>query len=162
MDGAANATPGGWLGIGVLVALIVAVVVAVRLRTGPLGRARRAVRPTLLGGTALTAQQHRALADAAAASRQWAEAVRMRLRAIVQDLEEQGVLDPRPSRTADEAAADARAALGPAGPLLDRAARTFDEIWYGRRRATADDDQLLREADAAVTAAGRQTAAGVR
>jgi hypothetical protein len=69
-------------------------------------------------------------------------------------LEDGGVLEPRAGRTAAEVAEEAGAALGDptAAAQLASATRTFDEIWYGKRAATAADDALLR---ATTTLVGR-------
>ena len=110
LDGAAGVSPGGYAGLVVVLLLVAAAVVAVRLKVGPLGR-RAAREEALFVGRTRTAAQHRAAADAHAAAGAWAEAVRERLRAVVRSLEERAVLDERPGRTADEAAAEAGRAL---------------------------------------------------
>ena len=73
-----------------------------------------------------------AAADAHAARGEWADAVRERLRAVVRSLEERAVLDERPGRTADEAAAEAGTALPTCADDLRRSARLFDDIWGAR------------------------------
>jgi hypothetical protein len=57
------------------------------------------------------------------------------------------VIDPRPGRTADEAAADAGAVLPVVATDLDAGARLFDAVHYGNRSANADDDAALRRLD---------------
>ena len=146
LDGAAGVSPGGRLGLLVLLLLLVAAFVAVRLRVGPLGR-RQAVARALFTGADRSAADHRAAADRHAAAGEWAEAVRERLRAVVRDLEERAVLEPRVGRTADEAAREGGAALPACARELADGARVFDEIWYGGRPATADHDGLLRDLD---------------
>lgn len=149
------ALPGGW--VGILLALCLGVLVAVAVaRRSPGGR--RAAGRALFDGRATTAGGHRAAADAFAARGEWAEAVRERLRAIVRGLEERAVLDPRPGRTADEAAAEAGAALPSCAAQLHDAAKIFDEVWYGGRAATREHDAALQAVDATVQAA-RPTAA---
>ena len=59
----------------------------------------------------LTAAQHRATAESYAAEGNWAAAIRHRLRAVARQLEETGVLNPAPGRTANELARDAGTAL---------------------------------------------------
>lgn len=152
LDGAAGVSPGGWAGVVVVVLLLVAAVVAVRLRVGPLGR-REAAEQDLFVGRPRTAQEHRVAADAHAAAGEWAEAVRERLRAVVRSLEERAVLEPRPGRTADEAAHAAGLALPTCADGLRSGARLFDDIWYGGRPAGPDSDAALRELDRAVSAA---------
>jgi hypothetical protein len=152
LDGAAGVSPGGWAGVVVVVLLLVAAVVAVRLRVGPLGR-REAAEQDLFVGRPRTAQEHRAAADAHAAAGEWAEAVRERLRAVVRALEERTVLEPRPGRTADEAAQAAGLALPACADALRSGARLFDDIWYGGRPAGPDSDATMRDLDRAVSAA---------
>ncbi len=122
--------------------------------------ARPASRP-LFSGRARTAAEHRAAADAHAAAGEWAEAVRERLRAVVRSLEERAVLDERPGRTADEAAAEAGVALPAVAAELRRAARLFDDIWYGGRPAGPESDAALRGVDEQVRAARPGQTAGI-
>ncbi|TDC60564.1 DUF4129 domain-containing protein, partial [Streptomyces hainanensis] len=108
LDDVAFHTPGGWLGLLVIVVLVVAALVALRLRLGAL---RDATGPRSTGGLfddrPRTAAEHRAAAEEHAAAGRWAEAVQERLRAIVRTLEERALLEPRPGRTATEAATEA-------------------------------------------------------
>jgi hypothetical protein len=97
-----------------------------------------------------SSQELRAEADALAERGEWAQAVRARLRAVVRALEERGVIDPRPGRTAAEVAAEAGALRPDLRDLLWKGAVTFGEIWYGRRTANAQDDAVIRELDTAV------------
>jgi hypothetical protein len=148
LDHASSATPGGAFGLLALVLLgVVAVVVAVRL--GPLRRPQSAA-----GGldvpTAVTADQLRSSADELAARQQWAEAVRARLRAVVRSLEDRTLIEPRPGRTAYEVARDAGSAAPALRQVLEAAAGTFSEIWYGDRAATVDDYRQMTELDDAV------------
>jgi len=152
LDGAAGVSPGGYAGLVVVLLLVAAAVVAVRLKVGPLSR--RATREeALFVGRTRTAAQHRAAADAHAATGAWAEAVRERLRAVVRSLEERAVLDERPGRTADEAAAEAGRALPDCAAGLRAAAVLFDEVWYGGRPAGPASYAALRDLDAQVQAA---------
>lgn len=159
LDEVAGVSPGGYAGIAVLVLLVVAAAVAIRLRVGPLGRQQESERALFVGGER-SADQHRAAAEAHAAAGEWAEAVRERLRAVVRSLEERAVLEPRPGRTADEAAAEAGLSLPSCAGDLRSAARLFDEIWYGGRPAGPESYSALRDLDRAVRAA-RPTAATV-
>ena len=152
LDGVAGVSPGGYSGLVVVLLLVAAAVVAVRLKVGPLGR-RAARDEALFVGRIRTAAQHRAAADAHAAAGAWAEAVRERLRAVVRSLEERAVLDERPGRTADEAAADAGRALPGCAAGLRAAAVLFDEVWYGGRPAGPESYAALRDLDARVQAA---------
>jgi hypothetical protein len=147
---AANNAPGGRLGLLILALLVAGLIAVIVVRLQPTRR-RGTSADVFTTGSALTAAQHRALADEAAANGQWAEAVRERLRAIVRELEAGGVLDPRPSRTADEVARDGSAAVPLLAEPLRRATRTFDEIWYGGRTADASSYAVVVEADRTVS-----------
>ena len=81
------------------------------------------------------------------AAGQLAPAVREWLRAAVQTIEDRGVLDPRPGRTADELCGEAGLRLPVLAADLRAATATFDEVWYGGRTATADDEAQLRAVD---------------
>jgi hypothetical protein len=151
LDRAAGASPGGYVGLVGVVIVVLAIVVALRLGVGPLRRAE-ATETSLFVGGARSAAEHRAAADRHAAAGRWAEAVRDRLRAIITGLEERTLLDPRPGRTADEAAADAGAVVPECAVELRAAARVFDDIWYGARPADATHDALLRRLDDRVRA----------
>jgi hypothetical protein len=141
-----DASPGGGPGLAVLVLLAVAAVVAVRLAVGPVRRAARQEEPLFVGGPR-SAAEHRAAADRHAAAGRWAEAVRERLRAVIRSLEERSLIDARPGSTADEAADEAGRALPDQAAALRAAARVFDDVWYGGRTATEQDDALLRDLD---------------
>jgi Domain of unknown function (DUF4129) len=150
-DRVAAVSPGGVAGVAAVVVVVVVVVVALRLGVGPMRRASSSETP-LFVGRARTAADHRAAANAHAAEGQWAEAVRARLRAVITGLEERTLLEPRPGRTADEAAADAGAVVPECAADLRAAARVFDEIWYGSRPADATHDARLRSLDDQVRA----------
>jgi hypothetical protein len=152
LDRAAGGVPGGRLGLLMLALVIAALVGVVVVRLRPSGRRGTSAQVFTTGAT-MTAAQHRALAEEAAAAGQWADAVRERLRAIVRELEVRGVLEPRPSRTAGEVARDGSAAVPLISGPLRRATTTFDEIWYGRRTADASSYAVLVEADRAVSGA---------
>jgi hypothetical protein len=149
---AAGVAPGGIWGLLALLVVIGALVALILWRAGPLRRAA-AVRPDLELSALLTADEHRRRADAYARAGRHADAVRERMRAIVRELEDRGVLEPRPGRTAAEVAREAGGLVpGVAGDLRN-AARVFDEIWYGNRAATAGADAAMREADQRVRTA---------
>ncbi|THA44263.1 DUF4129 domain-containing protein [Streptomyces sp. A1136] len=145
-DRAAGATPGGTVG---LVAVVLLAALAVGALWWRLGTPRRAVTAagTLFDERARTAADHRAAADTHAAAGRWSEAVRERMRAVVRSLEERALLDPRPGRTADEAAAEAAACLPRHADELRAAARAFDDVTYGGRTGDADTYERLRTLD---------------
>jgi hypothetical protein len=148
--------------LGVTVAVIAAAVVLLAwLIAGPvqLGRNRARSAEVLDTDDARTAAQMRAAADAAASSGDWRTASVERFRAVVRSMEERVIIEPRPGRTAQEAAADAGLRLPAQADGLHAGADLFDGVEYGDRVATAADDADLRALDAAVTAARPEVAA---
>jgi hypothetical protein len=151
LDTAATASGGGGLWLALLVLLAVVVVLVVRRRVGPMRRSAAAPGGVLPGGRALTAAEHRALANAAAARGDHETAVLEAMRAVVRALEERGVIEPRPGRTAAEVAREGGDGMPSATPVLVAAARTFDDVVYGGSAAGPDDVETLRAADRAVS-----------
>ncbi|WP_372448705.1 DUF4129 domain-containing protein [Streptomyces musisoli] len=143
---AASATPGGAVGLTVVILFAVAVLAALWWR---LGTPRR--RPTstavLFDERPRSAAQHRAASEAHAAQGHWSQAVQERMRALVRSLEERALLDARPGRTADEAAAEAGRVLPAHTDRLRAAAREFDDVTYGGRRAGEQSYHRLAELD---------------
>jgi hypothetical protein len=150
-DAASTATPGGSVGLLVIVLAVLAVMGALWWR---LGTPRRT--PTssasLFDDRPRSAAEHRAAAAAYAAQGHWNQAVQERMRAVVRSLEERALLDVRPGRTADEAASEAGRTLPNHADRLRAAARDFDDVTYGGRaadegtyhRLTALDDDVER------------------
>jgi Domain of unknown function (DUF4129) len=145
----ASVAPGGYVGLLVLGVLILLAVIAIRLRLGRIQRVATGS-GSLFGTGPRSAADHRRAADAHAGRGEWADAVRERLRAVVRDLEERALLDPRPGRTAGEAATDAGRLLPGLASDLRAAATAFDEVSYGGRAASAETDRQLRSLDDAV------------
>lgn len=143
---AATATPGGALGLVVVILAVVAVLGALWWR---LGTPRRgpASSATLFDDRPRSAAEHRATAEAHAAQGHWNQAVQERMRAIVRSLEERALLDIRPGRTADEAAAEAARALPSRADRLHTAARDFDDVTYGGRSASRQSYQRIADLD---------------
>ncbi|WTF06968.1 DUF4129 domain-containing protein [Streptomyces sp. NBC_01613] len=143
---AAAATPGGTLGLVVVIVAVLAVLGALWWR---LGTPRR--EPTssaaLFDDRPRSAAEHRAAAEAHAAQGHWNQAVQERMRAIVRSLEERALLDARPGRTADEAAAEAGRALPSHTDRLRAAARDFDDVTYGGRRASEQSSHRIADLD---------------
>jgi Domain of unknown function (DUF4129) len=147
---AAEATPGGWRGLVVLVVLVLLIAAIVRYRVGPLARRTARASEALFDAAERSADHHRLLADRAAGRRDWGEAIRERLRAIVRDLEERDLLETRLGRTAHEAAVDAGRILPSLAADLLGAASAFEDVWYGGRPATAAMYDGLRDLDTRV------------
>ncbi|GAB4049624.1 DUF4129 domain-containing protein [Catellatospora paridis] len=83
-------------------------------------------------------------ADRYAAEGRWAEAVRERLRAMVRELVDRGVVEHVPGWTVTELARAAGGARPELGPALQGATGIFSGIWYAQRPATAGDDEQMR------------------
>lgn len=149
-----TAMSGPQLGLAVAVVAVVVLVIA-WLVAGPvqLGRDRAGSTEVLDTDDDRTARQMRAAADAAAAAGDWHTAVVERFRAVVRSLEERVIIEPRPGRTAQEAAADAGVRVPGQAAGLRSGADLFDGVEYGDRTATAADDAVLRVLDTEVTAA---------
>ncbi|MFJ6846301.1 DUF4129 domain-containing protein [Streptomyces griseoluteus] len=143
---AASATPGGSLGLLVVVLCVIAVLAALWWRLGTPRRGPVAAAP-LFDERPRTAAEHRAAADAHAAQGHWNQAVQERMRAIVRALEERALLDVRPGRTADEAAAEAGRALPAHADALHAAARHFDDVTYGGRAADQETYRRVARLD---------------
>ncbi|MFJ8697104.1 DUF4129 domain-containing protein [Streptomyces roseolilacinus] len=154
-DTASGAAPGGWLGIVVITVVVVGLVGALWWRLGTPRRVSTSA-DSLFDEGPRTAADHRAAADRNAAAGRWNQAVQERMRAVVRSLEERTLLDPRPGRTADEAAAEAGRALPAHADGLRAAAREFDDVTYGGRTADQRAYQRLKDLDAAVERARPQ------
>jgi hypothetical protein len=162
-----SSIPGGWFTTTVLLILLaVAVVIAFHFARRTM-RTRRGGDYLLFEAAQLTAAQHRATAESYAAEGDWAAAIRHRLRAVARQLEETGVLNPAPGRTANELARDAGAALPHLIGEMSQAATAFNDVTYGERPGTeaayrmiADlDDHLRSRSPAARSASGQPAAA---
>lgn len=144
--------PGGGWGLLVLVLLVGLLIAVVLVRLRPATRVARDLGGLFDGAVALTAAEHRDRAERAAAGGDHVAAVCERFRAVVRELEDRGVLDPRPGRTADEVAREAGLALPELAAPLSRGAELFDEVRYGGHPADASayalvvalDDQVQR------------------
>lgn len=157
--GAGSEIPGGFFTISILLILVVlAVVVAVRVARNTL-HTNRTQDYGVFGATELTAAQHRHTADQYARQGDWPAAIRHRLRAVARQLEETGVLDPVPGRTAFELARSAGSAIPALSGQFQDAATAFNEVAFGRKDGTPEayrlishlDDQLCSGAIRAVT-----------
>ncbi|MYR42131.1 DUF4129 domain-containing protein [Streptomyces sp. SID5910] len=143
---ASTATPGGTLGLIVIVVAVLAVLGALWWRLGTPRRAPASA-PALFDDRPRSAADHRAAAEAHAAQGHWNQAVQERMRAVVRALEERALLDIRPGRTADEAATEAGRALPAHGDRLRAAARDFDDVAYGGRPGTEQSYRRLAGLD---------------
>ncbi len=139
--------PGGWFTITVLLILVaLAVTVAAHVMRRTL-RTNRSPRYPLFGPGQLSAAQHRASAENAAAEANWASAIRHRLRAVARELEERGVLEPNAGRTANELARAAGQRLPHLASEFVRAATIFGDVTYGEEPGTASGYRLIADLD---------------
>ncbi|WP_398860256.1 DUF4129 domain-containing protein [Streptomyces chengmaiensis] len=145
-DTASDAAPGGALGVAVIVLAVLALIAALWWRLGT-PRRTAATADALFDDRPRSAAEHRTAAEEHAAAGQWNDAVQERMRAMVRALEERALLDPRPGRTADEAAAEAGRSLPDHADRLCVAAREFDDVTYGGRTADRQAYQRLRDLD---------------
>ncbi|MEU6223888.1 DUF4129 domain-containing protein [Streptomyces sp. NPDC047042] len=141
-----TATPGGTVGLVVILLAVAAVIGALWWRLGS-PRPGPTSSAVLFDDRPRSAAEHRAAAEAHAAQGHWNQAVQERMRAVVRALEERALLDIRPGRTADEAAAEAGRALPAHTDRLRTAARDFDDVTYGGRSASPQMYRRLTELD---------------
>lgn len=155
-----SSVPGGWFTIAILVLLVVAAfVVAVRIARRTM-RTNRGAGQGLFGTHELSAAEHRATAQAHAAQGNWAAAIRHRLRAVARQLEETGLLNPVPGRTASELARDAGELLPGFNADLRRAATVFNDVTYGEKPGTEADYRMVADLDDALRRHSAPSAAG--
>jgi hypothetical protein len=149
--GAAGAM-GGWGGLIVL-GVLAAIVAIILLRYRRLDRRGAVPGDPVFTGARRSAASYRAAAEAAEASGDWSTSVLERYRAIVTAFEERAVLEPRPGRTADEAAREAGPFFPDLRSDLFSAAAIFDGVRYGGHDAGPADGATIRSLDEAVAAA---------
>ena len=137
----------------VLAAVLAIVIVAVMAWIGPVARSRSRGRAPLLAPSQARARDHRQQAERMASAGDYAGATIESVRAIAVELEERGILAPRPGRTADEFAAEAGRPLPDHAASLMAAARLFDDVRYGERAGTAAGYEQVRDLDVAIQAA---------
>ena len=143
----AASIPGGWFTTMVLLILLaIAVLVAIHVARRTM-RTNRGGDYQLFEAAQLTAAQHRATAESYAVQGDWPSAIRHRLRAVARQLEETGVLEPAPGRTANELARDAGTALPHLGGELSEAATAFNDVTYGEQPGTEAAYQMIAELD---------------
>jgi hypothetical protein len=116
----------------------------------PSWRRRRAAEPELLEPVEgdevpeLPASTFADLADRLAAEGRFAEAIRERLRGMVRELIERGVLEHRPGWTVTELAAVAVGRRPQVAGPLNAAGLIFSDVWYGGRPAGAEEYGRMR------------------
>ncbi|OKK07532.1 hypothetical protein AMK26_00020 [Streptomyces sp. CB03234] len=148
-DSASGAAPGGPLGLVAIALIVLCLVGALWWRLGTPQRTP-VTADSLFDDRPRSAAEHRTAAEDHATAGRWNQAVQERMRAIVRSLEERTLLDPRPGRTADEAAAEAGRPLPAHADELRAAARAFDDVTYGGRTADQSTYQRLKDVDTAL------------
>lgn len=158
-NASASAVPGGWFGLvvfGVIVAvLVVAILTWARPTAGRRARAR-----AVLGGKARTAADYRRSAAQLAESGNHSQAIIEAVRAIAAELEERGVVRPRPGRTANELAAEAGGELPALAADLRAVTVLFDDVRYGDRPGTEAGYELVCQVDGRLRTAPVSSAVG--
>ena len=144
--------PGGWWALIALIVAVVLLAATVIFRIRP-ARSHRSGGGALLAGRPLSARDHRQRSERSAAAGDFSAAIIECVRAIAVELEQRGVLAPRPGRTADELAAEASRPLPALASDLTAAMRLFDDVMYGGRDGTQDGYQRVRDLDARLAAA---------
>jgi hypothetical protein len=154
-------SPGGGAGAVAIVIAVAALLIAARVKLGPLRRETRLTGAVLIDRET-TAAQYRVLAETAAAAGRWDDAVLARMRALARSLEERGVVDVRAGRTADELARDVATVRPDAAEAMHAATQTFDAVIYGGRVAGPESYATVVTADTAITARHRVPAGVAR
>ncbi len=85
-----------------------------------------------------------ALADRLASQGRFAEAIRERLRAMVRELVDRGVITHRPGWTVTELAREAGSAKATVAPPIDAASNLFSDVWYAKQPAGSEEDTRMR------------------
>jgi hypothetical protein len=153
---AGTSLPGGWFTISVLLIVLAAgVALAVRVARHTI-RTRDAGDYPIFGGGQQSAAQHRMAAEEFAEQGNWAAAIRHRLRAVARSLEETGVLQPVPGRTANELARDAAVYLPDLAVEMSQAATAFNDVTYGGQPGTPTAYRIIAELDEHLQSHGAQ------
>jgi hypothetical protein len=148
----ANAVPGGWFGLVVFGVIVVVLVIAIVNWARPTARRRIRAR-SVLGGKAMTAEEYRRSAGRFAEAGDYGQAIVEAVRAIAAELEERGILGPRPGRTADELAAEAGGELPALAADLRAVTRLFDDVRYGDRPGTQAGYEFACRVDGSIRTA---------
>lgn len=144
-------------GFVILVAILVAAIVVIVWKVGVPRWNKKALDSELDLDSTKPPSDYRELAEHAAAAADWASAVRDRYRAVIRELELRTILEPRPARTAWEAATSAVRLLPEVQAALFGGAQLFNDVVYGDHQAAEEhyrqmiafDEQILLAADRA-------------
>lgn len=149
VDSAGSVSDGFSLSLTLAVIVIGVIIIAVIFwRTGPLRRNRRIAQSVeVFDGVAEAADQLRKRAKQAAAAADWDRAVIEQFRALVRALQDRVVVSDHTGLTAQESIAQAGARFPGQSPDLELAGRSFSDVLYGKRPATAAQYEQLRDLD---------------
>lgn len=159
-NGAAGSVPGGGLGLLLLAVILASLIAGVVYFARP-SRSLARHGPAPISKKPRTAREHRLDAERHAAAGEHSLAIIERFRAVAAELDERGVVPPRPGRTADEMAIEAARRLPALTDGLRSAARLFDEVRYGDQPGSAGGYRLVCQVDDYVVA-NRPAAGGQR
>lgn len=151
---------GGGLVVIIIAVLLVGAIAVIVWRVGLPRLQRRTHESELALDSTKTPDSYRRQADAAAEAGDLRAAVGDRFRAIVRELEERTILDPRPARTASEVARSAARILTGHRESLDRCAALFGDVWYSDRVADQAAYLEMCRMDAELTQAADQADLG--
>jgi hypothetical protein len=155
---AGKVVPGGWFGL-ISLAILAVVTVTVVLYWARPTRTRRARTEAVLGRASMSARDYRRSAERLAAAGEYAAAIVDGVRAIAAELDERGVLPPRPARTARELASEAGGELPDLAADLRAVTRLFEDIRYGDKDGHLEGYQLVSRVDNEVRVARPAAAA---
>jgi hypothetical protein len=128
--------------VGILAALVIALVIVSVVRRGRTHRGARPEAVVLRGhGPARSPAEWRAEAAAHEAAGRWRYALRCRYRALVAELVGRGLIEEIPGRTSGEYRGDVNAVVPEAGRAFGGATDLFEQAWYGDR-PTGPEDQV--------------------
>lgn len=144
---ASGVAGGGWL---IIAGALLALGLFVSLRRTGVVRRTHGSEAALFVGRVRDAAEYRAASMRAAAAGDYHQAVLDRFRAIVRTLEQRGVIDERPGRTADEVAIETGHVRSELAAGLQQGAGAFDEVAYGGRSGSRDTYESLVRLDEAV------------
>ena len=156
----AGSGSGSGIVVVVIAVLLVGAIALIIWRVGLPRLQRRNQEAELALDSTRTPDSYRRQADAAAEAGDLRTAVGDRFRAIVRELEERTILDPRPARTASEVARSAARILTGQRESLDRGAALFGDIWYSDRVADQEAYLEMCDLDAELTRAADQADLG--
>ncbi|MEP7766052.1 DUF4129 domain-containing protein [Sanguibacter sp. 25GB23B1] len=144
--------PGVWSAVVVVAAVLAAAAVALAV-AGPVRASRRARSgPAVLADDVRTAEQLAAGAAASAARGDFTTATLDAFRALVRRSEERVLLEPRPGRTAHEAAVELTPRFPDHTVPLRDAAAVFDSLFYGKTTADARSYASVADLESALRA----------